>query len=94
MFGSVRGEKNIFFIVYNLDFILLKKHYAKITCILYPHSEHVRYDPSMLVSGSADFSVILWNINTGDMIHKFVAQAGEILQLSIPPINVNVCVKE
>jgi len=71
-------------------FIRLKKHNAKVTCILYPHSEHTRYDPTMLVTGSLDFSIILWNINTGEMIHRFVVQTGEILQLSIPPNNVNV----
>ena len=44
----------------------------------------------MLVTGSLDFSVILWNIHTGEMVHRFVVQTGEILQLSIPPNNVNV----
>ncbi len=44
---------------------------------------------SYLVTGSADSSVILWNINTGEMIHRFIVQAGEILQLSVPPNNVN-----
>jgi WD40 repeat protein len=71
--------------------IRLKKHTAKVTCLLYPHSEHPRYDPSMLVTGSIDFSIVLWNINTGDVIHRFVVQSGEILQLSVPPNNVNVC---
>ena len=68
----------------------LKRHNAKVTCILYPHAEHKRYDASMLVTGSLDFSVILWNIHTGEMVHRFVVQTGEILQLSIPPNNVNV----
>lgn len=68
----------------------MKKHSAKITCILYPHSENTRYDPNYLVTGSADFSIILWNINTGEMIHRFIVQAGEILQLTVPPTNVNV----
>lgn len=43
----------------------------------------------MLVTGSLDFSIILWNINTGEMVHRFVVQTGEILQLSVPPNNVN-----
>lgn len=63
------------------------------TAILYPAGENARYDASLFVSGGLDFSVILWNINTGDMIHKFVVQAGEILQLSLPPLNVNVSFK-
>ena len=79
--------KKVFF---SKGHIRLKKHNAKVTCILYPHSEHSRYDPTMLVTGSLDFSIILWNINTGEMIHRFVVQTGEILQLSIPPNNVNV----
>lgn len=44
----------------------------------------------MLVTGSQDFSIILWNINTGEMVHRFVVQTGEILQLSVPPNTVNV----
>jgi WD repeat-containing protein 7 len=71
------------------DYLKLKKHNSKVTCILYPHGEHTRYDPSMLVTGSSDFSVILWNINTGEMTHRFVVQTGEVLQLSVPPNNVN-----
>lgn len=74
--------------------IRLKRHTDKITCILYPHSEHPRYDPTMLVTGSKDFSIILWNINTGEMIHRFVVQTGEILQLSVPPNTVNVRAKK
>ena len=74
---------------FNLGFIKLKKHNAKVTSILYPHAEHPRYDPTMLVTGSLDFSIILWNINTGEMVHRFVVQTGEILQLSVPPNNVN-----
>ena len=70
--------------------IKLKKHTSKVTALLYPNGENTRYDASMFVSGSVDFSVILWNINTGEMIHKFVVQAGEILHLSLPPNNVNV----
>lgn len=70
--------------------IRLKRHTDKVTCILYPHSEHPRYDPTMLVTGSRDFSIVLWNINTGEMIHRFVVQTGEILQLSVPPNTVNV----
>lgn len=70
--------------------VRLKKHTDKVTCILYPHSEHPRYDPGMLVTGSRDFSIILWNINTGEMVHRFVVQTGEILQLSVPPNTVNV----
>jgi WD40 repeat protein len=75
------------------DMTKLKKHTAKVTCLLYPHSEHPRYDSSMLVTGSIDFSIVLWNINTGDVIHRFVVQSGEILQLSVPPNNVNVIEK-
>ena len=80
---------NLFFNTFK-DIIRLKKHTAKVTCILYPHAEHSRYDSTYLVTGSLDFSIILWNLNTGEMIHKFVVQTGEILQLSVPPNNVNV----
>uniref|UniRef100_A0A915MZD2 WD repeat-containing protein 7 n=1 Tax=Meloidogyne javanica TaxID=6303 RepID=A0A915MZD2_MELJA len=38
--------------------ILSNGHSSSVTCFLYPFAESNRYDPNLLLSGSADFSVI------------------------------------
>lgn len=65
-------------------------HASTVTCLLYPYEEHHRYDVQIIVSGSADFSVIVWNLNTGSRLHRFCVQGGPILRLLIPPENCNV----
>ncbi|CAG0925493.1 unnamed protein product, partial [Notodromas monacha] len=60
-------------------------HAAKVTTLVYPHNQHSRYDPSHLVSGSADFCVYLWDLGTGALLYKFCVQGGEITQLIVPP---------
>lgn len=68
----------------------LNGHKAAVTCMLYPHEEHSRYDVQLLISGAADFSVIVWNINTGSRLHRFCVQGGPILRLFVPPPTCNV----
>uniref|UniRef100_A0A915Q1S3 Anaphase-promoting complex subunit 4 WD40 domain-containing protein n=1 Tax=Setaria digitata TaxID=48799 RepID=A0A915Q1S3_9BILA len=65
-------------------------HTAPVTCFLYPHEEHPRYDQQILVSGSSDFSVITWNLNTGSRLYRFCIQGGPVLRMLIPPETCNV----
>ncbi|KAJ3604818.1 hypothetical protein NHX12_026870 [Muraenolepis orangiensis] len=65
----------------------LRGHGNKVTCVLYPHQVSPRYDQRALVSGGVDFSVIVWDIFTGEMKHIFCVHGGEISQLIIPPEN-------
>ena len=60
------------------------------TCFLYPFAESNRYDPNLLLSGSADFSVIVWNVTNDERLHRFSSQGGTITQLLVPPVNCNV----
>ena len=60
-------------------------HSGRVNCLLYPHNEHPRYDVAHLVSGSVDFSVCLWDIYSGQCLHRFSAHAGEITNLYVPP---------
>ncbi|VDN34939.1 unnamed protein product, partial [Gongylonema pulchrum] len=62
-------------------------HRSAVTCFLYPHEEHSRYDRQVLVSGANDFSVITWNLNTGSILYRFCVQGGPILRMLIPPEN-------
>lgn len=65
----------------------LRGHRHKVTCLLYPHQVSPRYDQRSLVSGGVDFSVIIWDIFTGEMKHIFCVHGGEITQLIVPPEN-------
>uniref|UniRef100_A0A6G1SN68 WD repeat-containing protein 7 n=1 Tax=Aceria tosichella TaxID=561515 RepID=A0A6G1SN68_9ACAR len=64
---------------------ILSGHVGRINCLLYPNGTSPRYDEKYLVSGGIDFAVCLWDVTTGDLLHKFFTQAGEITQFLIPP---------
>ncbi|NXD46085.1 WDR7 protein, partial [Copsychus sechellarum] len=65
----------------------LRGHRSKVTCLLYPHQVSPRYDQRYLVSGGVDFSVIVWDIFSGEMKHIFCVHGGDISQLLVPPEN-------
>ena len=60
-------------------------HQSKVTCLLYPYGEYERYAPEHFVSGSADFTVKLWNLTTNVLLTSFSANGGEILRLTCTP---------
>uniref|UniRef100_A0A3P8YFW5 WDR72-like alpha-solenoid domain-containing protein n=1 Tax=Esox lucius TaxID=8010 RepID=A0A3P8YFW5_ESOLU len=66
---------------------VLRGHRNKVTCLLYPYQVSPRYDQRSLVSGGVDFSVIVWDIFSGEMKHVFCVHGGEITQLLVPPDN-------
>ncbi|XP_067401540.1 WD repeat-containing protein 7 isoform X2 [Emydura macquarii macquarii] len=65
----------------------LRGHRNKVTCLLYPHQVSSRYDQRYLISGGVDFSVIIWDIFSGEMKYIFCVHGGEITQLLVPPEN-------
>lgn len=64
---------------------ILEGHSGRVNCLLYPHHSHERYDISYLLSGGVDFSVCLWDIYAGTLLHRFSVHAGEITQICVPP---------
>lgn len=64
---------------------ICRGHTGKINCLAYPNATNPRYDEKHLVSGGTDFSVCLWDVVDGLLLHKFNVHAGEISQLLIPP---------
>ncbi|KAK6177982.1 hypothetical protein SNE40_012831 [Patella caerulea] len=68
---------------------MLDGHDGRVTCLLYPFNESTRYEPQHLLSGGADFSVILWDIFSGYKIHTFTVHGGELTQMIVPPANCN-----
>ncbi|XP_037094833.1 WD repeat-containing protein 7-like [Pollicipes pollicipes] len=68
---------------------ILSGHRGRVTALLFPHLSHSRYQISQLVSGGEDFSVCLWDLFSGALLHRFVVQAGIISQLHVPPETVS-----
>ncbi|CAH1251801.1 WDR7 [Branchiostoma lanceolatum] len=68
---------------------ILRGHKGKVTCLVYPHQESLRYDPQYLVSGGVDFAVLVWDLFSGQLLHTFSVHGGEITQLVCPPDNCN-----
>lgn len=64
---------------------LLYGHAGKVNTLLYPHQLEDRYEVSHLISGGVDFSVCLWDLFTGTLLHRFSVHAGEITQMFVPP---------
>ncbi|CAI4229926.1 unnamed protein product [Auanema sp. JU1783] len=66
---------------------VLRGHSAAVRSLFYPHEHHNRFDPQLLLSGSDDFTVIVWNINNGNRLHRFYEHGGPVLRFVIPPVN-------
>ncbi|XP_055600330.1 WD repeat-containing protein 7 isoform X2 [Uranotaenia lowii] len=64
---------------------VLNGHSGRVNCLLCPSLANTRYDKSHLVSGGVDFAVCLWDLYSGQLIHRFCVHAGEITQLLVPP---------
>ncbi|KAH6929491.1 hypothetical protein HPB50_000867 [Hyalomma asiaticum] len=64
---------------------VLTGHVGRVTCLLYPNHVHPRYDATLLASGGVDFSVCVWDLYAGTLLHRFCDHAGEVLQLLVPP---------
>ncbi|CAG0893247.1 unnamed protein product, partial [Darwinula stevensoni] len=73
---------------------VLYGHTGRVTCLLYPHHAHSRYDVNHLVSGGVDFSVCLWDLFSGALLHRFCVHAGEVTQLLVPPHNCSTRVQQ
>ena len=69
----------------NSSFPRAKGHRGKVTALLYPYNDSLRYDPSHALSGGVDFSVKLWNIDSGSLLHTFHVHGGEVLRMLTPP---------
>ncbi|XP_067827561.1 WD repeat-containing protein 72-like isoform X1 [Heptranchias perlo] len=64
---------------------ILVGHCGRVTCLLHPYNKSATFDPSWLVSGDEDSSVIWWNMFKGEVLHKFMLHAGPVLNLSVCP---------
>ncbi|XP_063782180.1 WD repeat-containing protein 72 isoform X2 [Pseudophryne corroboree] len=60
-------------------------HYCSVTSLLYPHERSEKFDPSWLISGDQNSSIIWRDVFTGEIFHKFTLQSGSILKLLVSP---------
>ncbi|XP_056428319.1 WD repeat-containing protein 72 isoform X2 [Hyla sarda] len=60
-------------------------HDSSVTSLLYPHGRSEKYDPSWLISGDQNSSIIWRDVFTGEIFHNFQLQSGAILKLLVPP---------
>uniref|UniRef100_A0A1I8IB85 WD_REPEATS_REGION domain-containing protein n=1 Tax=Macrostomum lignano TaxID=282301 RepID=A0A1I8IB85_9PLAT len=64
----------------------LSGHTRAVTALLHPASlAPDRYNPIHLVSGAEDFSVALWDCESGSLIHLFCVHGGPVASLQLPP---------
>ncbi|XP_032337046.1 LOW QUALITY PROTEIN: WD repeat-containing protein 72 [Camelus ferus] len=66
---------------------VLKGHHHSVTSLLYPHGLSSKLDQSWLISGDQNSWVILWDIFTEGILHKFFLQAGPVTSLLMSPEN-------
>nr|KAF6394288.1 WD repeat domain 72 [Pipistrellus kuhlii] len=66
---------------------VLKGHHQSVISLLYPHGLSSKLDQSWLVSGDQDSCVIMWDIFTEEILHKFFLEAGPVTSLLMPPEN-------
>lgn len=69
---------------------ILKGHHGNVTSLLYPHADSKAYSTDYLVSGGADFTVKLWNLYSGELIHSFAVHGGKVNDIVSCPPEVNV----
>ena len=64
----------------------LAGHAGRITCLYHPERDVVADDArDILVSGSSDFTVKLWNLKSGELLRTFSNHSGEITTIIQPP---------
>uniref|UniRef100_A0A4W3K9S3 WD repeat domain 72 n=1 Tax=Callorhinchus milii TaxID=7868 RepID=A0A4W3K9S3_CALMI len=68
---------------------ILVGHHGRVTCLLYPYTKSARFDPSWLVSGGEDSSVMWWNMFKAELLHSFALHAGPVLNLFVCPEDCN-----
>ena len=68
----------------------LKGHTGRVTTLLYPSDYSSAYDSNHLVSGGSDFSVRLWDLYKGTLLHVFAVHGGDVKLIVTCPPDINV----
>ena len=89
------------FVIYSLSLLssfllawpqhyFLRGHKRRVTSLLYPCDYSSAYDNNHLLSGGADFSVRLWDLYKGILLHTFAGHGGVVSSIVTCPPDINV----
>ena len=89
------------FVIYSLSLLssfllawpqhyFLRGHKRRVTSLLYPCDYSSAYDNNHLLSGGADFSVRLWDLYKGILLHTFAVHGGVVSSIVTCPPDINV----
>ena len=70
--------------------LFLKRSKRRVTSLLYPCDYSSAYDNNHLLSGGADFSVRLWDLYKGILLHTFAVHGGVVSSIVTCPPDINV----
>lgn len=65
-------------------------HKGRVNHLLYPHSSRSVFDAKYILSGGVDFTVKMWDIYTGSLVHTFSAHSGAVTDIIVCPENMSV----
>ena len=60
------------------------------TCLIYPSLHSKVYDRDLILSGGADFTVKLWSLYSGVLVHTFAVHGGKVKDIVSCPPEINV----
>ena len=69
---------------------VLRGHRGTVTCLLYPSSHSKAYNRDYVLSGAADFTVKLWDLYSGVLVHTFAVHGGKVKDIVSCPPDINV----
>jgi len=67
-------------------------HNGRVNCLLYPHAHRSVFDAKYILSGGVDFTIRMWDIYTGSLVHMFSAHSGAVTDIVVCPENMSVSV--
>lgn len=67
-------------------------HNGRVNHLLYPHAHRSVFDAQYILSAGVDFTVRMWDIYTGSLVHTFAAHSGAVTDIVVCPANMSVSV--
>lgn len=65
-------------------------HNGRVNHLLYPHAHRSVFDAKYILSGGVDFTVRMWDIYSGSLVHTFSAHSGAVTDIVVCPENMSV----
>lgn len=64
-------------------------HKGRVNCLLHPGSHSKAYNVDHLLSGGSDFTVRLWDLYSGNLVHTFAVHGGGVKSILSCPADIN-----